>query len=121
MKTTTLKITTIAFLFALFSCSIDKQAQLGKLKDQQTEIAEKIKMLEDQLKSGNSGSLNPEEFKFVGVSDLKTSKFDHYIRVQGKLDGDQNAAVFAEALGTISFEVCRCWSESCKRPGACSD
>jgi len=28
--------------------------------------------------------------------------FDHYIRVQGKLDGDQNAAVFAEVPGTVS-------------------
>lgn len=102
MKTTTLKITTIAFLFVLFSCSIDKQAQLLKLRDQQTEIAEQIKLLEDELRSGNKSSLDPEEFKFVGVSDLKTGKFDHFIRVQGKLDGDQNAAVFAEAMGTVS-------------------
>ena len=46
--------------------------------------------------------LNPEKFKFVGVTEVKTDKFDHFIRVQGKLDGDQNAAVFAEAPGTVS-------------------
>ena len=43
-----------------------------------------------------------DEFKFVGITEVKTSTFDHYIRVQGKLDGDQNAAVFAEAMGTVS-------------------
>lgn len=102
MKTTTLKITFMALLFAMFSCSIDKQAQLLKLKDEQTTIAEKIKQLEDELKSENPGSLNQEEFKFVGVTEVKTSKFDHFIKVQGKLDGDQNAAVFAEAMGTIA-------------------
>ncbi len=36
------------------------------------------------------------------LTDVKTSTFDHFIRVQGKLDGDQNAAVFAEAPGTVS-------------------
>ena len=46
--------------------------------------------------------LNPKEFKFVGLTDVKISAFDHYIRVQGKLDGDQNVAVFAEAPGTVS-------------------
>lgn len=102
MKTTTLKITFTAFMFVLFSCSTDKQAQLVKLKDEQTSIAEQIKLLEDELKSENTGSLNPEDFKFVGVTDVKTSRFDHFIRVQGKLDGDQNAAVFAEAMGTIA-------------------
>ena len=33
---------------------------------------------------------------------VSSNVFDHFIRVQGKLDGDQNAAVFAEAPGTVS-------------------
>jgi membrane fusion protein (multidrug efflux system) len=45
--------------------------------------------------------LNSREFKFVGLTPVKISQFDHYIRVQGKLDGDQNAAVFAEVPGSV--------------------
>lgn len=102
MKTITLKITTIALMLSMFACSNDKKAQLLKLKDQQTALAEKIKQIEGELKAEKQDSLNPEEFKFVGLTDVSASAFDHFIRVQGKLDGDLNAAVFAEAPGTIT-------------------
>jgi membrane fusion protein (multidrug efflux system) len=102
MKTIILKITTLAVLLGLFSCSADKKTQLLKLKDQQATLTEQIKVLENELKAESPEVLNADEFKFVGLTDVKTSKFDHFIRVQGKLDGDQNAAVFAEAMGTVA-------------------
>ncbi len=102
MKTINLRMTGIVVLFILFSCTTDKQAQLTKLKQQQTLIDEKIKNLEEEIKTGQNISVDSGKFKFVGITDVKTNAFDHFIRVQGKLDGDQNAAVFAEAPGTIS-------------------
>jgi len=102
MKAINLSLAGIVVLFMIFSCSTDKQAQLAKLKQQQTDISEKIKNLEDEQKSTQKNVLNPEKFKFVGITDVKTNVFDHYVRVQGKLDGDQNAAVFAEVAGTVS-------------------
>jgi membrane fusion protein, multidrug efflux system len=102
MKTIKLRIAGTLFLFLMFSCSGNKQAQLTKLKQQQTVISDKIKTLEDELSTVKKDSLNPEKFKFVGLKAVSSNAFDHFIRVQGKLDGDQNAAVFAEAPGTIS-------------------
>ncbi len=102
MKAINLIIPGTVVLCMMFSCSTDKQTQLSKFKQQQTEISEKIKNLENELKSVQKDQLKPEEFKFIGLTEVKTNKFDHYIRVQGKLDGDQNAAVFAEAPGTVS-------------------
>jgi RND family efflux transporter MFP subunit len=102
MKTINLIITGFAVMFIIHSCSGDKQAQLSKLKQQQANLSDKIKNLENELRSEQKDPVNPEKFKFVGTTDVKTSRFDHYIRVQGKLDGDQNAAVFAEAQGTVS-------------------
>ncbi len=102
MKTITLKIAVTVVLLGMLACSTDKKAQLSKLKDQQMLIAEKIKLLEIEIKDENPDSLNAGDFKFVGLTEVKTSTFDHFIRVQGKLDGDQNAAVFAEAMGTVS-------------------
>jgi membrane fusion protein (multidrug efflux system) len=102
MKNIRLSITGITVMLIIFSCSSDKQAQLSKLKQQQTVLADKIKSLEDELRAERKDSINPEKFKFVGLTEVKNSSFDHFIRVQGKLDGDQNAAVFAEAPGTIS-------------------
>jgi len=102
MKTVIFKITTFAVILGLFSCSSDKKVKLSKLKDQQTALTEQIQILESELRAENPEVINVDEFKFVGITDVKTSQFDHYIRVQGKLDGDQNAAVFAEAMGTVS-------------------
>lgn len=102
MKTIKLSIISLAVLALLFSCSSDKQAELTKLKKQHTKISEKIQTLENEISFLKSDSLNPEKFKFVGLTNVKTSEFDHFIKVQGKLDGDQNAGVFAEAPGTIS-------------------
>lgn len=92
----------ITILVSISSCSGNKQAQLDKLKKQQSELSDKIKSLETTLTTEKSDSLNPSKFKFVGVKNIEVNPFDHFIRVQGKLDGDQNAAVFAEAPGTVT-------------------
>jgi membrane fusion protein, multidrug efflux system len=102
MKTINLSIVGTVVLFLMFSCSTNKQAQLSKLKQQQTVISDKIKTIEAELNTEKKDSLNPGKFKFVGIKAVSSNTFDHYIRVQGKLDGDQNAAVFAEAPGTVS-------------------
>ena len=96
-----IRIISFTLLVILFSCS-GKQNELAKLKDQRQALDEQIKKLEAETPNAKSATLNPDKFKFVGLQEVKISIFDHYIRVQGKLDGDQNAAVFAEAPGTIS-------------------
>jgi membrane fusion protein (multidrug efflux system) len=101
MKTKILSIAGIIVLITMYSCSSDKQAQLSKLKQKQTEIDEKVQTLESEIRTENKDIVNTGEFKFVGLTEVKANKFDHFIRVQGKLDGDQNAAVFAEAPGTV--------------------
>jgi len=102
MKTIKLSITGVVVLVLIFSCTGNKQAQLSKLKEQQTTISDKIKILEGDLSKEKKDTLNPGKFKFVVLKAVSSNTFDHFIRVQGKLDGDQNAAVFAEAPGTVS-------------------
>jgi RND family efflux transporter MFP subunit len=91
----------LAILIGLMSCATDERAQIDKLKQQRAVLDEKIQALEAGLRDEND-SIDAGKFKFVGLTEVKTEPFDHYIRVQGKLDGDQNAAVFAEAPGTVS-------------------
>jgi membrane fusion protein (multidrug efflux system) len=95
-------ITGIVLLLFVFSCSGDKKAQLSKLKSKQSAIDEKIKSLEDEIRMEQKDTLNREDFKFVGLTTVSKSPFDHFIRVQGKLDGDKNAGAFAEVPGTIT-------------------
>ncbi len=102
MKTIKLSITVVLVLFLMIACSGNKEAQLTKLKDQQTALNDKIMKLQAEISIDKKDTLNPAKFKFVGLKPVTSDKFDHFIRVQGKLDGDQNAAVFAEAPGTVS-------------------
>lgn len=102
MKSINLTIAVITVLSVLSSCGTDKKGELNKLKQQQSAIDEKIKVLETELSSDPKEPVNSKEFKFVGLTDVKLSQFDHFIRVQGKLDGDQNVGVFAEVPGTVS-------------------
>lgn len=102
MKTIKLGIAVVLAGFLVTSCSTGKEAQLEKLKQQQTAINDKILKLQSEISNNSKDTLDPLKFKFVGLKDVATEKFDHYIRVQGKLDGDQNAAVFAEAPGTVT-------------------
>jgi RND family efflux transporter MFP subunit len=101
MEKIRLLITGTAILLLVFSCSGDKKVQLSKLKSKQTALEEKIRNLENEIRLEQKDTLDVEKFKFVGITEATESPFDHFIRVQGNLDGDKNAGVFAEAPGTI--------------------
>jgi RND family efflux transporter MFP subunit len=90
-------MTILAFII---SCSGNKASMLEKMKKQQADLDAKIKALESDLSSGKD-SLDPSDFKLVGVTLVKPDVFNHYIKVQGKLDGDQNVIVYADVQGTI--------------------
>ena len=104
MKSIKLVVAVMLALTWVNACSVDKSAQLAKLKQQQTELAEKIRTLESTLGSESVVRRDTGEFKYVGLSEITTGDFNHYIRVQGKLDGDQNVAVFADVPGKIAFK-----------------
>jgi len=104
MRSIRLSIAVLTVMFIGFSCSADKKEQINKLKQQQTALDEKIKTLENELNTEEKDSVNTGKFKFVGLTVVKSGNFDHYIRVQGKLDGDQNIGVFAEAPGTVTVK-----------------
>lgn len=88
-----------AALALIISCSHDRKAQIDKLRQQQASIEERIRELE-AADTGNS-NVDTTKFRFVAVTRAVSGPFDHFIRVQGKIDGDENAAVVAEAPGTV--------------------
>ncbi len=104
MKAIRLLTVSIAVSFIAISCSSDNTTELAKLKKQQAVLDEKIKSLESNEDPAQDDQLDPQKFKFVGITSVKTDAFDHYIRVQGKLDGELNASVFAEVPGTVVFK-----------------
>lgn len=100
MRKINLIIIGIATVIAV-SCTTDKKNELAKLKEEQANINEKIKTLQSQVNTSNGNEQPNDNIKLVGITEIKPSTFDHYIKVQGSLDGDQNISVFAEAPGTV--------------------
>jgi len=103
MKTIISVFAVIVVFLTAVSCGSksDTNGELAKLKKQQAQIEAKIKSLEEAGMQSGVETMDSVRFRYVGISDIRFSPFDHYIRVQGKLDGDNNASVFADVPGTI--------------------
>ncbi|OFY22072.1 MAG: hypothetical protein A2X02_04495 [Bacteroidetes bacterium GWF2_29_10] len=95
------KVLTIIVLITMLSAcggSSNKKAELAKLKKQESELQDKIKQLELELEKKF-----PENKRVVGVQTILIEQqlFEHYIEVQGKVDGDENVIVSPRAAGNI--------------------
>jgi RND family efflux transporter MFP subunit len=89
-----------AVIALLASCgTTDKKAELEKLKAQREQLSNQIAQLEAEI--------NPEgtvaEVKAIPVNILPAAEcvFNHYIQVQGTVDGDQNIAVSPQMAGIV--------------------
>jgi membrane fusion protein, multidrug efflux system len=98
MKT---KLLVALFGLLIISCSKgDKVAELQKLKKQRDQINSKIEQLESELQS--SGIItSDDDLENVAVSVLKPQPFNHYIEVQGRIDGDDNINVSPKMIGVV--------------------
>lgn len=98
----TIKITTIVLIGLLaFACgSKSKEDQLNKLMKQRDELSEQIKKLEGETKSKDSTQTGL--VKTIAVSEVKNEAFNHFIQLQGKIDGDENIAITPKAAGVIT-------------------
>jgi membrane fusion protein, multidrug efflux system len=93
--------TNVLFVFAismLIACGGNKQTKLDALKKQHDEISQKIDKLEKEIAGSSDSS---KTGTFVSVQDVQYQPFNHYIEVQGKLDGDENLAIYPEAMGVL--------------------
>ena len=84
----------------LASCSNNNKAKLESLKKKHDEISEQIKALEKIVSKEEGKSV--EKVANVVVSELKTAEFDHFLEVQGKIDGEENVAVSPKMMGVVT-------------------
>jgi len=87
-----------ACLFLMLACSNpDKKAQLEKLKKQHDQIASQISALEKELKTSDK-----TQATIVSIQPLIAQPFDHYIEVQGRIDGNENIGVSPRTAGVVT-------------------
>ena len=102
-----MKIMNRTIIFLLLSivavaCSkpADKKSELAKLKKEHDELTVKIKKLETELQL--SDTTKTSKVTAVSVTEAQPVVFDHYLEVQGKVDGEENIAVSAQMAGSVT-------------------
>jgi len=78
----------------------DKKSELDKLKKEHDELAIKIKALESELQMSDTNKVS--KVTTVAVTEAMAVEFNHYLEVQGKVDGEDNIAVSAQMPGAIT-------------------
>ncbi len=79
-----------------------KKEQVEKLKSKQADLSSQIKTLEEEILAlGDTSSKSKEKVKYVAVTPIAVANFEHYIDVQGRVDGDENTTISARAMGPV--------------------
>ena len=99
MKKSIIYLALIAFL-ASCGQTIDKKAELEKLKAQHDHLATQIAELEAEINP--TGEKAEQKSVAVQVTPTVACVFNHYIDVQGTVDGDQNIAVSPQMPGIVT-------------------
>lgn len=89
----------VAVLSACGSKSPDKSIRLAALKDQKAKIEAEIAALEKEMGTVAAGV---QRVKTVGISELTTTQFRHFIDLQGKVDAEESVAVTSKMPGTLT-------------------
>lgn len=89
----------IGLMIFAISCGTtpDKKTQLGKLKKEHDKIAAQIATLEKEI---NPQGMTPAIM--VAVQTLVKQSFEHYIEVQGRIDGNENIGVSPRSPGVVT-------------------
>ncbi len=96
----------IVILIALMAIAVacggpaDKKTELANLKKQHDDLAIKIKTLEAEVDP--KGTDTDKNLVDVVITEAKSVVFNHYIEVQGKVDGEDNIAVSAQMPGAVT-------------------
>jgi RND family efflux transporter MFP subunit len=99
MKTTWIIV--LLTLVTISSCKEDKEAKLQKMKADYEKLGIEIKTLETEMKKEGISSETSIAAKLTYFEINKTT-FNHYIEVQGRIDGDDNVIATSKAMGVIT-------------------
>lgn len=94
---------TMAFIAACGGGNIleTKKKEVEKLKSEQADINSKIKTLEEEIAAIGDTVKTNDRTKMVAVTPINSTVFEHYIDVQGRVDGDENTTISARAMGPV--------------------
>ncbi|NOR12170.1 MAG: efflux RND transporter periplasmic adaptor subunit [Candidatus Aminicenantes bacterium] len=99
------KITLLLILgvFLLTACGPrDKQSQLQRMERQRDALNEKIEQLEAEIAQSSGGQPQmSEKLMYVAVKQVNPLVFQHFIKVQGTVESDNNILIPSQTSGIV--------------------
>ena len=92
-------LTLLVVLLAACGKPQDKNAELASLKDQKSKLEAQIAVLEKEVGATPGAA---QRTKTVGLTEVTTAPFRHYIDLQGKVDAKDNVPVTAKMPGVLT-------------------
>ena len=83
----------------------DKQAQLQKMRDEQTKLSAEISSLEKEIAKLDPNAAIIEKPKLVAFQPIAPRDFMHYIDLQGKVDAENISYVSPRGMGGLVKEL----------------
>jgi RND family efflux transporter MFP subunit len=94
----------IGLAVSVIACNkpADKSAELAKLIKEHDQLAIQIAKLQAEIAAADTTSGSGLKTMDVAVQEIKTAPFNHYIEIQGYVDGDENVAVSPQMAGIVT-------------------
>lgn len=89
-----------AVILFFTACSGDKNAELAKMKAEYEKLGNDISKLEAELQQ--NGAKDSVTANLAPYIEIKKTTFDHYIEVQGRIDGEENVIATSQTLGVVT-------------------
>jgi len=91
----------LGIIISIVACkSGDKKSQLDKLIKERDALTEQINKLQKEYDEANPDTTT--KIELVEISEIKNQEFNHYVEVQGKVDGEDNIYVAPKMSGVIT-------------------
>jgi len=97
----------VAVLAACSGKQENKTQLLESLKKEQVELAKKIDALQKEIEKENPDAAPKVKMKDVGVLQLVTRPFDHYVQTQGSIVAVDNIQMSAKSPGIVTYVYTR--------------
>ncbi|MFZ4740498.1 MAG: efflux RND transporter periplasmic adaptor subunit [Bacteroidales bacterium] len=91
----------LGIIITIVACkSGDKKSQLDKLIKERDALTEQINKLQKEYDATNPDTT--AKIKLVELTEVKIQEFNHYVEVQGKVDGEDNIYVAPKMSGIVT-------------------
>jgi len=79
----------------------DKRAQLAKLERQRDRLNQQIEKLKSEIGPADEAAAQEGKTTYVAVQQISLSSFRHFIKVQGRVESDNNILIPAQTSGLV--------------------